>query len=153
MMDDLMIRMLQLSQKGYGCSQILIRLFLEARGEDNPALVRAMAGLAYGCGGGAATCGTLTGGCCVLALYAGKGSDAEAASDRLMLMLQELSDWFWNHVGSPHSGMDCEAIVGEAGPTAARQRCGVIVADTFAKVLEILAANGFDPSGAGPDER
>ncbi len=152
-MNDLMLRMLQLSQKGYGCSQILIRLILEARGEDNRDLVRAMAGLAYGCGGGRATCGTLTGACCALALYAGKGRDDEAADDRLMLMLQELSDWFWNHVGSPHGGMDCEAIVGEAGPTAARQRCGVIVADTFAKVLEILAANGFDPSGAGPDER
>jgi hypothetical protein len=152
-MNDLMLRMLQLSQKGYGCSQILIRLILEARGEDNRDLVRAMAGLAYGCGGGHATCGTLTGACCALALYAGKGRDDDAPDDRLMLMLQELSDWFWNHVGSPHGGMDCEAIVGEAGPAAARQRCGVIVADTFAKVLEILAANGFDPSGARPDER
>jgi hypothetical protein len=152
MMDDLMIRMLQLSQKGYGCSQILIRLVLETRGEDNPALVRAMAGLAYGCGAGRATCGTLTGACCALALYAGKGRDGEAANDRLMLMLQELSDWFWGHVGSSHGGIDCEAIVGEGGPAAARQRCGAIVADTYAKLLEILAANGFDPAGGGPDE-
>jgi hypothetical protein len=148
MLNDVMIRMLQLSQKGYGCSQILIRLFLEARGEDNPALVRSMAGLAYGCGGGRASCGTLTGGCCALALYAGKGQDDEEASDRLMLMLQELSDWFWEHVGGLHGGIACETIVGEDGPAAARQRCGVIVADTYAKVLEILAGNGFDPSGA-----
>jgi len=152
-MNELMLRMLQLSQKGYGCSQILIRLVLEARGEDNPGLVRSMAGLAYGCGGGRATCGTLTGACCAIALYAGKGRDDEAASDRLMLMLQELSDWFWAHVGETHDGVTCEAIVGEAGPSAARQRCGMIVADTFAKVLEILAASGFDPSGTGPDER
>lgn len=152
-MNDLMLRMLQLSQKGYGCSQILIRLILETRGEDNPALVRAMAGLAYGCGGGRATCGTLTGACCALALYAGKGRDDEPADDRLMLMLQELSDWFWDHVGSPAGGLACETIVGEAGPAAARQRCGAIVADTCAKLLEILAANGFEPSGAGPDER
>jgi hypothetical protein len=152
MMNDLMIRMLQLSQKGYGCSQILIRLVLEARGEDNPALVRAMAGLAYGCGGGRATCGTLTGACCALALYAGKGRDDEPADDRLMLMLQDLSDWFWDRVGSTYDGMACETIVGEAGPAAARQRCGAIVADTYAKLLEILAANGFDPTGVGLDE-
>jgi hypothetical protein len=148
MMNDLMIRMLQLSQKGYACSQILIRLFLEARGEDNPELVRAMAGLAYGCGTGRATCGTLTGGCCALALYAGKGQDDEAGSERLMLMLQELSDWFEERVGKPNGGIACETIVGAEGPAAARQRCGEIVADTYAKVLEILTANGFDPSGA-----
>lgn len=151
-MNDLMLRMLQLSQKGYSCSQILIRLVLEARGENNPALVRAMAGLAYGCGGGRATCGTLTGACCALALYAGKGRDDEPADDRLMLMQQELSDWFWDHVGSPHGGMACEAIVGEAGPAAARQRCGAVVAETYARLLEILARNGFDLSGAGPDK-
>lgn len=147
MLNDVMIRMLQLSQKGYGCSQILIRLCLEARGEENPALVRSMAGLAYGCGGGRATCGTLTGGCCGLALYAGKGKDDEVGSERLMLMLQELSEWFEERVGRPHGGTACETIVGAEGPAAARQRCGMIVADTYAKVLEILSANGFDPSG------
>jgi hypothetical protein len=147
MIDDVMIRMLQLSQKGYGCSQILIRLFLDARGEDNPALVRSMAGLAYGCGARRATCGTLTGACCVLALYAGKGQDDETGSDRLMLMLEELSDWFDERIGARHGGIACETIVGEAGPEAARQRCGAIVAETYTKVLEILSANGFDPSG------
>ncbi len=147
MINDITIRMLQLSQRGYGCSQILIRLFLEARGENNPALVRSMAGLDYGCGGGRATCGTLTGGCCALALYAGKGQDDESGSEQLMLMLQELSDWFEEKVGRTHGGIACDIIVGEEGPAAARQRCGAIVADTYTKVLEILAANGFDPSG------
>jgi hypothetical protein len=148
MMNDLMLRLLQLSRKGYGCSQILMRLFLEARGEENPALVRSMAGLAYGCGAGRATCGTLTGACCVLALYADTGRDDETASERLALMLQELSDWFDETVGSAHGGTACETIVGAGGPAAARERCGVIVADTYAKLLEILTANGFDPSGA-----
>jgi len=148
MIDDLTIRMLQLSQKGYGCSQIMLLLLLELRGEENPDLVRSMAGLAYGCGAGRATCGTLTGGCCALALYAGKGGDDESGSERLMLMLQELSDWFEQQVGGRHGGTACETIVGLEGPAAARQRCGAIVADTYAKVLEILDANGFDPSGA-----
>jgi hypothetical protein len=146
MVTDLTVRLLQLAQKGYGCSQILMRLFLEARGEDNPALVRAMAGPAYGCGAGRASCGTLIGACCVLALYAGKGADNETGSERLMLMLQELSDWFDEHVGRPHGGISCDRIVGAEGLTAARRRCGAIVADTYAKTLEILAANGFDPN-------
>jgi len=146
-MDDIMIRLLQLTGQGYGCSQILLRLFLELRGEDNPALIRSMSGLAYGCGGGHATCGTLTGGCCVLGLYAGKGRDDEQGSDRLMLMLQELSDWFEKQVGGPFGGIACETIVGANGQQAARQRCGTIVAQTYNKVLEILAANGFDISG------
>lgn len=146
MLNDVSLRILQLSAQGYGCSQVLMQLALEARGEDNPGLVRAMAGLEYGCGGGRATCGALTAGCCVLALYAGGGGEADAR-ERLPLMLQTLSDWFEERVGGAHGGITCEAITGAEGPAAARQRCGTIVADTHARLLEILAANGFDPSG------
>ena len=144
-MDDTQIRMLQLAAKGYYCSQIIVQLALEARGEDNPALVRAMAGPAYGCGSGRATCGALTGGCCLLALYAAKGSDGERESDRLFLMLNELADWFDQQVGALYGGSACETITGEDGPAAARQRCGGIVAETFAKTMAILMANDVDP--------
>jgi len=146
MLNDVSLRILQLSGQGYGCSQVLMQLALEARGEDNPGLVRAMAGLEYGCGGGRATCGALTAACCVLALYAGRGGDA-SGTERLPLMLHALSDWFEERAGGPHGGISCEAIVGAEGPAAARQRCGAIVADTYSQLLEILAANGFDPSG------
>ena len=145
-MDDTLIRMLQLGQKGYNCSQIIILLGLELRGETNPGLVRAVGGLAYGCGTGRSSCGVLTGGCCLLAFFAGKGSDAETASDRLELMLQELNDWFALHTGCGSGEMSCDAIVGEEGPAASRQRCGGILADTFAKVMEILTAGGIDPA-------
>jgi GTPase SAR1 family protein len=67
------------------------------------------------------------------------------------LMLQALSDWFEERAGGPHGGISCEAVVGAEGPAAARQRCGAIVADTHCRLLEILAANGFDPSGGFPD--
>jgi len=144
-MDDTMFRMLQLAHKGYSCSQILMLFALEARGERNPALVRAAAGLAYGCGTGKGSCGVLTGGSCVLGLFAGKGSDEEQESEKLMLMLQELSDWFSEHVGGQYGGIECQAVVGEEGPAASRQRCGEILAETYAKVMEILVANGFDP--------
>jgi hypothetical protein len=147
-MDETQIRMMQLAARGYACSQIIIQLALEARGEENPSLVRAMAGLAYGCAGGHATCGSLTGGCCLIALYAAKGSDAEAASDRLQLMLSDLVDWFNDAVGSRFGGILCATITGEDGPAAARQRCGTIVADTVEKAMAILLANGFDPLDA-----
>lgn len=147
-MDDTQIRMMQLGHKGYSCGQILLLLALEARGEDNPALVRSMAGLAYGCGVGRGSCGALTGGCCLLALYAGKGDDTETASEALPLMLTELSDWFSEQIGAAHGGITCDSIVGEDGPDASRQRCGGIVADTYEETMEILMTHGFDPSGA-----
>ena len=147
-MDETLIRMMQLGQQGYTCSQIMMLLGLEVRAESNPGLVRAMAGLAYGCGSGHGTCGVLTGGCCLLALYAGKGSEEETGSDRMVVMLQELNDWFSEQTGCAINDMSCEAIVGESGPAASRQRCGMILAATNAKVMEILSANGIDPSGA-----
>ena len=150
MLNEVSLRILQLSAQGYGCSQVLMQLALEARGEDNPGLVRAMAGLEYGCGGGRATCGALTAACCVLALYAG-GEGAAGASERLPLMLQTLSDWFEERVGGAHGGITCGVIVGQEGPAAARQRCGAIVADTHCRLLEILAENGLDPSGGSLD--
>jgi hypothetical protein len=148
-MDDILIRMLQLGQKGYNCSQILMLLGLEVRGETNPQLVRAVGGLAYGCGSGRGSCGVLTGGCCLLALYAGKGSDGEVPSDRFDLMLQELNDWFASRTGCDPGDMSCESIVGEAGPAASRQRCGALVGDTYAKVMEILTVNEIDPESNG----
>jgi hypothetical protein len=145
-MDDTQIRMLQLGKKGYTCSQIILLLGLEVRGETNPDLVRAMAGLAYGCGTGQGSCGVLTGGSCLLALYAGKGSDEESESERLSLMLQELTDWFVERTGCADSQISCDAIVGEAGAAASRQKCGGLVADTYAKVMEILVENEIDPT-------
>lgn len=139
------IRMLALGGKGYACSQMLLKMALEMRGEENPGLVRAMGGLAYGCGDGSGTCGALTGGCCLLALYAGRGSDAESESERLPLMLGELTAWFRRQVADEYGGALCEEITGEAGPPAVRERCGRIVAGVFEKAMEILVSNDIDP--------
>jgi hypothetical protein len=142
-MEDYLIRVLQLSKEGLSCSQILMQLALEARGESNPALVRSMAGLAYGYGQGHGDCGVLTGACCVLALYSGTASSPKPQSEKMPLMLQELTDWFDARVAARHGGKTCEIIVGEAGPTASRQKCGAILMETYAKVLNILDVHGF----------
>jgi hypothetical protein len=44
-MDETTLQMMRLSRKGYSCAQILVLLALEAMGEANPKLVRAMAAL------------------------------------------------------------------------------------------------------------
>lgn len=145
-MDEHMIRMMQLSGKGYVCSQIIVKMALELRGEENPSLVRAMAGPGYGCGSGIGTCGALVGGCCLLALYVAKGADEETASDRLVLMQNELSDWFSQRVGEQYGGIACETILGKEGSAASLAACGAIVAETYARTMEILASNDIDPT-------
>ena len=145
-MNETLIRLMALGGKGYTCSQILIAMALESRGETNKGLVRAMAGLAYGCGNNRGTCGALTGGACVMGLYAGNREDLENASEMLLFMTQELSDWFGERVDQ-YGGITCDNLVGESGPDGSRQTCGALVAETFEKVMEILISNGFDPAG------
>ena len=57
-------------------------------------------------------------------------------------MLKELGDWFELTIGKRYGGVTCEQIVGDR--TEIRQRCGAIVAETYAKCMEILAAGGYD---------
>jgi C_GCAxxG_C_C family probable redox protein len=146
-MDDRMIRLIRLSARGLSCAQMLVALALENRGEENPGLVRAAAGLAYGLGSGQEACGAWSGGVLVLGLYAGGIGEPGEDRDRLTLMLQELADWFAERFGAEAGGTSCEALTGNAGPAAAQEKCGRMVADTHDKIVEILFAHGFDPAG------
>ncbi len=148
-MDDVALRMMQLGARGLCCSQILLQLALEMQGRENPGLVRAMAGLGNGLGDCSGPCGALSGGACLLGLYAGSALDdapADPASERLPLMLAQLVEWFRETVGQRHGGVSCGEILGdsecgEPDPVL----CGSIVGDTFARCLDILLENGFDP--------
>ena len=92
-MGDEMFRMLELYRQGYNCSQILVTLGLETMGKSNPDLVRAVAGLGGGIGFTGKTCGALTGGACLLSLYAGKGMPEGKNDDLLaMAMISELTE-------------------------------------------------------------
>jgi hypothetical protein len=141
-MDAVRTRMLQLAQKGYQCSQILVILGLEVKGEENPSLIKAVGGLAWGCGEGSCTCGSLTGGCCLLSLFAGKGSESEKWSPEFEQMMKELVRWFWKKYGFNLQGIDCMAIR-EAGSAQAQQLCWQIIEDVYFKVMAILAASGL----------
>jgi len=132
----------KLYHQGYGCSQILLLLGLEAQGVSNPGLVRAMAGLAGGVGSSGRLCGALTGGACLIALYAGRGAAGEAEHDRFYLMMDQLIEWFEGVYGRKCGGMDCEQVAdcepfldGSLPPC-----CGLVLA-TWEKVVEILRRN------------
>jgi len=140
--DQTMLRIMELDYNGYYCSQILLILALEAQGKADPDLVRSMGGLAHGSGFDNGICGTLSGAACLLSLYAGKGIDLEYEDENLKFMLRDLYEWFDLTFGKRYGNVTCEAIVGDRSEM--RQRCGEVVAKTWARAVEILGTAGYD---------
>ena len=145
-----MLRMQELKQQGFFCSQILIILGLEMKGKSNPDLVRCMHGLVGGLGFTGETCGTLTGGACLLGLYAGKGLPEEQEDPRLLLMIEALVKWFKERFGAQYGGITCNQIL-EDNPKNQLTRCPHLVAETYQQVKELLVENGFDLSGTADE--
>ena len=142
--EEIINQMIELADKKYNCSQILMILALDQEGKENADLVRAMSGLGDGCGFFKETCGIMTGAACLISWYAGKGSDDERESEKLLPMLQDLGDWFQAQFGDKYKGTRCEDIVGDlVGTTEGKQICGGVLFQTFEKVNEILAADDF----------
>ena len=52
--------------------------------------------------------GHLTGGACLLGLYAGKGAPAEEENLRLNFMIEDLVKWFKAGYGQEYGGIRCE---------------------------------------------
>lgn len=139
-------RMKEMKEQGFFCSQILMQLGLELQGKENPDLVRAARGLAGGLGFTGELCGALSGGACLLGLYAGKGLPEEDQDPRLDFMIEDLVKWFKQEYIPVYGGIRCEEILnGNAKnqPT----RCPMIVAATFQQVKELLVKNGYDLAG------
>lgn len=140
-MDGLILELIKLKAKGFCCSQMMLILALEKQGKTNPDLVKSVGGLCFGIYGSGEVCGALSGGVCLISLYAGKGTAEETADDRYITMIMELTDWFHGAAGEEFGGTRCEEIMGKFPD---RSICGQIVADTYEKCMEILAKNGFD---------
>ncbi len=142
--DEIVIQMIELAEKKYNCSQILMVLALEQEGSENPDLVRSMSGLGDGCGFFNETCGAMTGAASIFAFYAGKGADDETESKKLLLMLQEYGDWFREEIGGKFQGTRCKDIAGDlVGTPEVKQICGGVVLNSHNKVNEILASYGY----------
>jgi hypothetical protein len=143
-------QIIKLKEQGFLCSQILILMGLELQGKTNPDLVKTMQGLAGGIGFSGNLCGALTGGACLLALYAGKGRPEDQEDERLNLMLLDLVDWFQSTTGAQYNGTNCDQII-EGRQSNIPLRCRGIVQSVYKKVKETLVEYGFDLSGT-PDE-
>lgn len=137
-------RMMELALNGYKCSQILVQMALEAQQTSNRELVRAMTGLlsGYACG---KLCGALSGGCCVLGMYAGKGTADENADAALAPMLRQYAEWFETEYTPKFGGIDCHDIV-QDDARLQLQRCPTLVMECWTKLKELLAENGYDVS-------
>ena len=73
-----------LSQR-FHCSQIMMQIGMDVLELEEPNLIKAMTGLAGGLGGCGKNCGALTGGVCMLSLFAGRGAleEEDRTSTRL----------------------------------------------------------------------
>lgn len=125
-MEELKERIQELTQAGLCCSQIVLQIVgLEARGEENDELIRAMGALGYGAYCQLA-CGALTGGAAALALYAEDGLETKQ-------MVGQLGNWF----RETFKGGNCEDILGAGNPPDL-PACMDIVARTIQKCFEIV---------------
>jgi C_GCAxxG_C_C family probable redox protein len=144
-MDDL-LRIKELNEQGFLCSQIMVSLGLEMQGKTNPDLVRSVGALADGIGTSGNLCGALTGGACLLGLYAGKGKPEELEDERLYLMTLSLVDWFTETTGKQFNGITCDQIL-DGKRSNIPARCPGIVVSVYQKCKQLLVEYGFDLNG------
>jgi hypothetical protein len=137
-------RTLELMAMGYQCSQIVMIMGLESRGLYNPTLVRAIAGLAWGCGESSCTCGCLTGACCLLSILMEQNGGLYEQQKRRVYLSTELVRWFWEKYGFPLGGIDCMAIREADSLGTAPERCQQIIETVYEKVQEITIINKLD---------
>jgi hypothetical protein len=142
-MDDMIFQLVRLKTKGFCCAQMMLILALEAQGKTNADLVRSVGGLCFGINWSGEVCGALSGGACLISLYAGKGTDEEEPDGRYMTMLGELVEWFTKAAYDEYGGTRCHEII-ERFPD--RSICGRVVAETYRKCMDILASHGFNPA-------
>ncbi len=108
---ELKERLMELGLEGFECSQMMMAVILEAAGMENPDLLRAMSGLTGGMGHGGGVCGALTGGCCILGLFTGKGESEELEHSRSREIIQEYVEWFGDNWESHYGSSRCQDIV------------------------------------------
>lgn len=133
---DVFDRMLELSQEGYFCAQILLILALESEGKECPDLIRAMGGLNGGIGNTGGTCGSLTGGACFLSYFAGKGEADELEHPDCNVMIRKLTEWFQEYTAE-YGGISCDCIL-ERDSRNKLERCPAVISAVLEKCMELL---------------
>lgn len=139
---DLFDRIMELSNCGYFCSQILAKLLLETLGEENPGFVKAMGGLNGGVGFSGGCCGCMTGGACIISYLTGKEADTERDHPENKRAMGEFTEWFKETMLINYGGTDCEDIT-KGNPAKRVEYCPQIIAETYTKCMEILSEKGL----------
>jgi C_GCAxxG_C_C family probable redox protein len=145
-MDDMSFQLFKLRNSGYCCTQILVKMALDAEEKENSDVMKAVNGLCMGIGGMQMTCGLLTGGIAILGLYAGKGKDSEQPHPEFFNMVAEYTDWFEEEFGST----ECKDIIGECSMAEYKSnqsllsKCGDMLIKCYVKLQEILSEYDFE---------
>ena len=145
-MDELGLQMFRLTNAGYCCSQIMVKMALDEEEKENEDLLRAVSGLCLGSGSYQKTCGVLTSGIAIFGLYAGKGKDTEYPKTGYSEMADEFTDWFLTEFGST----ECKDIIGVCSVAdymtnqSYRLKCGDVLMKSYQKVQEILQEHDFE---------
>ena len=153
-MNALVMELLPYVRQGMCCSQLLMVLATQARGEENPGLVRAMGGLCHGIGQSGGPCGLLAGGAAALAWLSG----TDGGEPHLMLepLVNDYASWFYGRCQN-YGGHGCEQVVAglaaEAGatPTAGKpdmSLCADLLAECWDKILELYDSYDLGSVGA-----
>ena len=128
-MTDIDARVSELRTQGRCCAQIVVRLALEERGEENEQLAEAVGALCGGMSSGLG-CGALAGGAVAMWVLAGGPVDGAVVA--------ELVERFRER----HGSTECGAILG--GDRSARHTtCPPLIAGTYAEVRDLLHARGL----------
>lgn len=134
---DIETRLLELAAQGMTCSQMLMIMALEEAGIECPEAVRTVTGLCGGLGYCGRECGALTGGCCVLSFFGGKGVPEEEPDLEFLTVIREYVDWFVKSYGEDDGTCSCQSILG-GDFSMIQSVCMPIVADCFEKLMELM---------------
>jgi len=130
--DDVRIRNLQ--QQGYCCTQIMLKMGLEDAGlPEEPALIKAAAGLCGGMHSGL-VCGILSGACALLALL---------LPEKTAALCSKITEWFSNEFKAENDSIDCKDLI-PGGDLDRFVKCPRMLAATYAKVKELLEEHDFE---------
>ena len=156
-MNALVMELLPYVRQGMCCSQLLMVLATQARGEENPGLVRSMSGLCHGIGQSGGPCGLLSGGAAALAWLS--GTDDGEPNPMLEPLVNEYATWFYERCQA-YGGHGCEQVAAGlaagAGANPAESTpggkpdmslCADFLAECWDKILELY--DNYDLGSVG----
>lgn len=133
----LFLRLSKQSKDGFSCAQMIMATALQDEEKENADLLRAVGGLNMGYWYNGGPCGALTGGCCMLSYYAGKGEADELEDPCIQEMLAEYVQWFNEKAKADYGGTCCDTIL-DGDPNNKMIRCPMLIQTCYLKAMEIL---------------